>query len=77
DSDCFVIESVYENQDTKDDDSDSEVEECNEDEQTSDLIIKTKWRHVYRIITEFNDEEIKNNYRFIFIHTLTTDNNTI
>ncbi|RIB22206.1 hypothetical protein C2G38_2174583 [Gigaspora rosea] len=77
DSDCSVMESVYENQDTEDDGSDSEIKDHNEDEQTGDHIVKKKRRHVSHIITEFEDEEMKNIYRFIFIHTLTTDNNTV
>ncbi|RIB15187.1 hypothetical protein C2G38_2192995 [Gigaspora rosea] len=59
DSDCSVIERVYEDQDTEDDSSDSEVKNRNEDEQASDHIVKKKQRCVSCIITEFKDEEIK------------------
>ncbi|CAG8645694.1 7764_t:CDS:2, partial [Scutellospora calospora] len=57
DSDCSVMESVYEDQDT-DDDSDSEDEDRNEDEQTSDHIVKKKRHRVSRVITEYEDEEM-------------------
>ncbi|RIB12184.1 hypothetical protein C2G38_2201385 [Gigaspora rosea] len=77
DSDCSVMESVYENQDTEADGLDSEVKDRNEDEQTSNHIVKKKQCHVFCIITEFKDKKMKNIYKFIFIHALTTDNNTV
>ncbi|CAG8638488.1 5715_t:CDS:1, partial [Gigaspora rosea] len=44
DSDCFVMECVYKNQDTEDNGSDSKVKDRNEDEQTSNHIVKKKQR---------------------------------
>ncbi|RIB17274.1 hypothetical protein C2G38_2187758 [Gigaspora rosea] len=53
------------------------AEDRNEDEQTSDHIVKKKRRCVSHVIIKFEDEEMKNIYRFIFIYAFTTDNNTV
>ncbi|CAG8789702.1 10329_t:CDS:2, partial [Gigaspora rosea] len=59
DNDCSVMESVYKNQDTEDNDSDSEVKNRNKDEQTGNYIVKKKQCCVSHVITEFENKEIK------------------
>ncbi|CAB4386181.1 hypothetical protein RhiirA5_268512 [Rhizophagus irregularis] len=56
DSDCSVVESVYED-DEEDEDSNSDDDRYNED-QDGEQIIKKKRRRVTRVVTEFEDEEM-------------------
>jgi hypothetical protein len=56
DSDCSVVESIYED-DEEDEDSNSDDDRYNED-QDGEQIIKKKRRRVTRVVTEFEDEEM-------------------
>jgi len=57
DSDCSVVESIYEDDDEGYEESNSDDDDRYDDDQDGEQVIK-KRRRVTRVVTEFEDEEM-------------------
>ena len=57
DSDCSVVESIYED-DEDDEESNSDDDDRYDEDQDGEQTIKKKRRRVTRVVTEFEDEEM-------------------
>src|ERR1051325_11354182 len=57
DSDCSVVESIYED-DEDDEESNSDDDDRYDEDQDGEQTIKKKRRRVTRVVTEYEDEEM-------------------